>query len=88
LEKEEMMDRLSILLTLATGAVTTGVLVITVLSLGWVAWGPILAAAAIGFVLAWPVAYWISRRIKRQDPNFDHRRQPASLVPDPDEREV
>jgi putative flippase GtrA len=83
-----MMDRLSILLTLATGAVTTGALVIAVLSVGWMAWGPILAATALGFVLAWPAAYWISRRIKRHDPNFDHTRRPGSFVPDPAEREV
>jgi putative flippase GtrA len=83
------MDRLSIVLTLATGAVTTGVLVIAVLTLGWVAWGPILAAAAIGWILAWPVAYWISRRIKRDDPNFDETRKPESrVIPDPDAHEV
>jgi putative flippase GtrA len=83
------MDRLSIVLTLATGAVTTGVLVIAVLTLGWVAWGPILAAVAIGWILAWPVAYWISRRIKRDDPNFDETRKPESrVIPDPDAHEV
>jgi len=83
------MDRLSILLTLATGAVTTGVLVIAVLSLGWVAWGPILGAVAIGWILAWPAAYWISRRIKRNDPDFDHTRKPErKAIPDPDAREI
>ena len=83
------MDRLSIVLTLATGAVTTGVLVIAVLTLGWVAWGPILAAVAVGWILAWPVAYWISRRIKRDDPNFDETRKPeGKVIPDPDAREV
>jgi hypothetical protein len=83
------MDRLSILLTLATGAVITGALVTAVLSLGWVAWGPILGAVALGWLLAWPAAWWVSRRIKRQDPNFDHTRvPPATLVPDPDAREV
>jgi hypothetical protein len=83
------MDRLSILLTLATGAVTTGALVILVLSLGWYAWGPILGSVVLGWLLAWPVAYWISRRIKRDDPNFDHNREPASrVIPDPDAREI
>lgn len=82
------MDRLSILLTLVTGAVTTGALVIAVLSLGWFAWGPILAAVACGWLLAWPAAYWISRRIKRKDPDFDHRRRPASVIPDPDAPEI
>jgi putative flippase GtrA len=83
------MDRLSILLTLATGAVTTGSLVVLVLTLGWVAWGPILAAAGIGVLLAWPTAYWISRRIKRADPNFDHRQAaPSRPIPDPDAPEI
>jgi xanthine/uracil permease len=83
------MDRLSIVLTLATGAVTTGVLVIAVLTLGWVAWGPILAAVALGWILAWPAAYWVSRRIKRDDPNFDETRKPESkVIPDPDAHEV
>jgi hypothetical protein len=61
------MDRLSIILTLATGAVITGRLVIIVLSLGWVAWGPILGSVVIGWILAWPAAWWISRRIKKND---------------------
>jgi membrane associated rhomboid family serine protease len=82
------MDRLSILLTLVTGAVTTGALVTVVLTLGWVAWGPILGAVVIGWLLAWPVAYRISRRIKRRDPQFDHGRSPQSVIPDPDAPEV
>jgi hypothetical protein len=83
------MDRLSILLTLATGAVITGSLVTLVLSLGWVAWGPILGAVALGWLLAWPAAYWVSRRIKRDDPNFDHTRSPTDkVIPDPGAREV
>lgn len=83
------MDRLSILLTLVTGAVITGSLVIIVLSLGWLAWGPILGAVAVGWILAWPVAWWISRRIKAEDANFDHERKPPSkIIPDPDAPEV
>lgn len=83
------MDRLSILLTLVTGAVITGGLVIIVLSLGWMAWGPILGAVAVGWILAWPVAWWISRWIKAEDPDFDHERAPSrKIIPDPDAPEV
>lgn len=82
------MDRLSILLTLATGAVITGGLVTAVLSLGWVAWGPILGAVAVGWVLAWPAAWWISRRIKARDPDFDHTKARPKAIPDPDAPEV
>ena len=75
------MDRLSFYLTLATGPMTVGALVITVLTLGYYSW------PAIGGVAAWPLAYVISRRIKRRDPNFDHTRA-GGLVPRPSQPEV
>lgn len=65
------MDRLSNFLTLLTGAVLTGSLVIIAFSFGWYGWLPVLASAAVGFALSWPVAYAISRRIKRKDPGWD-----------------
>mgnify|MGYP006274545181 CR=1 FL=1 len=64
------MDRLSILLTLMTGSVLVGGLVIIVLSLGLYSWVPIAAAVAVGLVLTWPAAYAVSRWIKRRDPNW------------------
>jgi hypothetical protein len=74
------MDRLSIVLTLMTGAVLTGGLVVAAFSLGWYGWPPILGAAAIGFAASWPVALTISRRIKRADPSWDETR--IDRVPD------
>jgi hypothetical protein len=68
------MDRLSILLTLMSGAVLTGALVIFAFSFGWYGWLPILSAAIVGFALSWPTAYSISRLTKRRDPNWDHTR--------------
>jgi len=65
------MDRLSILLTLVVGAMVTGGLVVVVLSLGWYSWPAIGGAAALGMALTWPASYAISRRIKREDPNWD-----------------
>lgn len=83
------MDRLSLYLTLATGPVTTGVLVIAGMSMGYYGWPVIGIAAATGFVLAWPAAYLVSRRIKRQDPDFDHTKEDRTgLVPDPRAPEV
>ena len=64
------MDRLSIFLTLMTGAVLVGSFVIAVLSLGYYSWQPMAGAIALGLVLTWPVAYAISRRIKRNDPGW------------------
>lgn len=81
------MDRLSLYLTLATGPVTVGGLVITVLALGYYTWPAIGGAAAVGALAAWPLAYLISRRVKRKDPNFDHTRE-GGLVPDPSQPEV
>lgn len=82
------MDRLSIFLTLMTGAVVTGVLVTGAFTLGYYEWPVIGGLALAGFALAWPTAYLISRRIKRKDPKFDHTHAEPSAVPDPDAREV
>ncbi|WP_397542441.1 hypothetical protein [Roseovarius salis] len=81
------MDRLSLILTLATGPVLTGGFVIAVLSLGFYGWPAIVTAAALGLLLSWPAAYLISRRIKRRDPGFDHTRNSGGL-PDPTAPEV
>ena len=67
------MDRLSILLTLMTGSVLVGGFVITVLSMGFYAWQPLASAIALGLILTWPVAYAISRKIKRDDPGWTLR---------------
>jgi len=81
------MDRLSLYLTLATGPIAVGGLVIAALTLGYYSWPAIGGAAAIGALAAWPLAYAISRRVKRQDPDFDHTRE-AGLVPKPSDPEV
>lgn len=83
------MDRLSIFLTLAVGAAVTGTLVIVVLALGWYSWPAIGGAALVGFLLSWPASYWVSRRIKANDPDWDETRvNRAPKVPDPDAPEV
>jgi hypothetical protein len=77
------MDRLSIFLTLMSGAMITGALVITAFSLGYYTVWAIAPAALIGFALAWPSAYLVSRRIKRRDRAWDHTRieREATLKP-------
>ncbi len=84
------MDRLSYVLLFMTGSVLTGIGLITVLVLGFYSWTAILIAVGIGVVLMYPVAYVISRRIKRNDPSWDHHKgddvNPA--VPDPGAPEV
>lgn len=84
------MDRLSIFLTIIVGAMVTGGLVAIVLSLGWYSWTAIGGATALGVALTWPASYAISRRIKRQDPNWDATKvdQVQGVIPDPSAREV
>ena len=84
------MDRLSIFLTLIVGAMVTGSLVIVVLAMGWYSWPAIGGAAAMGFVLSWPLSYLVSRRIKRQDVTWDETRvdRVDGIVPDPSAPEV
>lgn len=84
------MDRLSIFLTLIVGSVVTGVLVIAVLSVGWYTWPAIGSAAAVGFLLTWPLSFLVSRRIKRQDPQWDDTRidRVEGVIPDPAAPEV
>jgi hypothetical protein len=68
----------------------TGALVAGVLSLGWYSWAAIGGAAALGVALTWPASYAISRRIKRQDPNWDATKvdRVEGIIPDPSAREV
>ena len=84
------MDRLSNFLTLATGPVLVGGLVIIVFSMGLYSWPWILGAVAVGTVLTWPAAYWISRVIKRRDPDWDETKveRVDGIVPDPKREEV
>ena len=84
------MDRLSIFLTLVIGAMVTGGLVTVVLSLGWYSWPAIGGAVALGMMLSWPISYSISRRIKRQDPNWDATKvdRVEGVIPNPSDPEV
>jgi putative flippase GtrA len=84
------MDRLSIYLTFMVGSVTTGGLVVAVMTLGWYSWLAIGIAAAIGFAIAWPLSYALSRRIKRQDKGWDETKvdDVPSVNPDPSAPEV
>ncbi|HKL46222.1 MAG TPA: hypothetical protein VJ906_08255 [Roseovarius sp.] len=83
------MDRLSLVLFLATGPALIGTFVTTVLALGFYGWPAIAMAAGLGAVLTWPVSYFISRWIKRDDPHFNHKRHGTpGLLPDPDAPEI
>jgi len=84
------MDRLSIFLSIMTGSVLTGGLVTAALSMGYFSWTVILIATVIGFILAWPAGYLVSRRIKRDDPSWPEGRvkDVESPIPNPNAPEV
>lgn len=83
------MDRFSILLTIPVGAMATGAFAIGAFSLGYYTWPVIIACAGLGFAVSWPLSYAISRRVKRDDPNWDDTRiEHTGPIPDPASREV
>jgi len=83
------MDRLSIVLTLAVGATITGGFIIVVLALGFYNPFAIVGAGLAGFLLSWPGAYLVSRRIKRRDPEWDASRiEDTDKVPRANDPEV
>jgi hypothetical protein len=83
------MDRLSILLTLMSGAVLTGAFIVAAFALGFYSWPAVAVCAVAGYALSWPSAYAISRLTKRNDPNWDHTRADRTdAVPRPAEPEV
>jgi uncharacterized membrane protein YfcA len=84
------MDRLKlVLLFSAVFPTLSGAFVIAVMSLGYYTWPAILGAALVGLLSAWPASRYVSRRIKREDPGFDHTREKDSdFLPHPNAREV
>ena len=65
------MFRLRYVSALMTNSVIVGSLIILVLSLGWVGWVPIFGAIVIGFLISWPLAVLVARRIKHNDPGWN-----------------
>ena len=78
------MDRLSILLSILSGALITGFLATTAFTMGYYNWWVIGGAAIIGFLMAWPSAYYVSRLIKNQDQQWSTERNPMKYGPIPE----
>ena len=79
------MDRLGLLVFLSGGMAIPGAFVVLVLIAGYDTIPVILAAAALGLATAIPVCHWVSRKIKKEDPEWDQRRDRSKQVP-PSER--
>ncbi|WP_298257412.1 CTP synthetase [uncultured Litoreibacter sp.] len=57
------MFRLAAILFSMTSTTLAGIGVIAVLSMGYDTWVPIVAAAAVGFVLSIPATWWLAKQI-------------------------
>lgn len=73
------MDRLAIVLAVISGLCIAGAALIAALALGFYTWISIAVCVAVGAVLAWPTGRLISRRIKREDPNWNPRHKPGDF---------
>lgn len=58
------MSYLLLLLHLFIGATLAGVFLVILLVSGWVGVWPIVGAIALGFVLAFPAAYYVARAMQ------------------------
>ncbi|MDM8167522.1 hypothetical protein [Roseovarius sp.] len=84
------MDRLAIYFAVLAGACVAGAALIVAFALGYYSFWSFLVCGVIGVVTAYPIGFWISRAIKREDPNFNHRkpRQSDGILPDPKAPEI
>lgn len=76
------MDRLSLFIAMMTWTVISGAIIILFMSMGYLGWVPFALAVGLGFAIGLPVAKRISARIKRQDPDWDEKRNRPDPTPD------
>lgn len=57
------MFRLAAILFSMTSTTIAGIAMIVVLSMGYDTWVPIVAAAAVGFVISIPATWWLVKQI-------------------------
>lgn len=62
------MSRLFLFLSMMAVPTLAGVGVIIMLTLGYYDWRPMLAAAAVGAIGGFPIAWLVARRIQATDP--------------------
>jgi hypothetical protein len=76
------MDRLGLFIAMMTWSMVSGALIIAAMSLGYIGWIPFAIAVVLGFAIGLPLARVISKRIKRQDPDWDEVRNRPDPQPD------
>ncbi len=62
--------RLSWLLAVLSVACVAGAAYIVALTLGYYNVWAVAVSGAIGLVVGWPLGVWLSKRIKREDPDW------------------
>lgn len=73
------MKRLSFYLALLSWTLVSGALIIAAFSMGYYTWWVIAIAVVAGFLIAWPSARLVARRIKENDPEWSvHRDAPRT----------
>ncbi|MEQ9241861.1 hypothetical protein [Roseovarius indicus] len=84
------MDRLAIYLAVLIGSCVAGGLLIAAFALDYYSIWAFVVCGVIGLIAAYPAGYWVSRYIKRNDPDFNHRkpRQSDGILPDPKAPEI
>jgi len=77
-------------MTWLSGLSVAGILLIAAFTVGYYTLWSVGISAAVGLIVAYPMGYYISRWIKRDDPNWDHRKkaEKEGVLPDPDAPEV
>ncbi|NDV52557.1 MULTISPECIES: hypothetical protein [unclassified Salipiger] len=81
------MDRLALYLTMMSWTVISGAFIIVLLSFGVFSFWWIVGAAGVALLLAWPVSFLISRRIKARDKSWKVEKEP-SVIPKPGRPEL
>lgn len=84
------MDRLAIYLAVLIGACVAGALVIAAFTLGYYSVWAFVVSGAVGLVVAYPAGLWVSRYIKRNDPNWKYgkKARKGGVLPDPNAPEI
>jgi hypothetical protein len=75
------VNPLTLVLAMLVATAVTGPVLVAAFSLGLYGWPSVLMALALGLFGACVLAARIEAEIKRQDPNWDERRDRPRLVP-------
>ncbi|WP_264210446.1 hypothetical protein [Leisingera thetidis] len=70
--RDPLAGRLRFHMASLAGACIAGALIVAAFTLGFYSWQSIAVCIAIAAAAAWPAGVWMTRKIKREDPAWDH----------------